>query len=118
MTSLASSIAGLVVAGVAAVGGVFAGDAGRSERPTALVIDAAAARDGRDLVDDRLEAVDAAVRLPRTHDEAETNVRYFGTHGYRVVVAGELAGGAARAVDVPAVEEARDLEGALARAGR
>jgi hypothetical protein len=105
------------VAGVAAVGGAFAGDSGQSQPPTALVVDAAAARDGRDLVDDRLQSVAAAVRLPRTRDEAETNVRYFGTHGYRVIVAGELAGAGARAADVAAVE-ASDLESALARAGR
>ena len=119
MTTLASSIVAFILAGVLATGGAFGGDPGAtgSAAPTALVIDATAARDGRELVDDRLRAAEAAVRLPRTAAEAETNVRYFASLGYRVVVAGELAREAARAVDVAAVQ-ATDLEGALARARR
>jgi FAD/FMN-containing dehydrogenase len=95
-----------------ALGGVVGVGSGydHSAAPTALVIDAALARDGRDLVDPRLESAGAEVRLPRTSAEARTNVRYFTKAGYRVVVAGSnsSAAGAASAVPAP------DLTGALA----
>lgn len=109
-------IATFLVTVAVAAGGLLAGDsAGRagSATRTALVIDAAAGRDGRELVDARLREVDAAVRLPRTSEEARTNVRYFAAQGYRVVVAGPRAGAAARATGVAAVR-APDLTGALA----
>jgi hypothetical protein len=70
------------------------------------VIDASRARDGRDLVDPRLRDLEAEVRLPRTQDEARTNVRYFDALGYRVVVAGPEASAAAQAVGVDAVRAA------------
>jgi hypothetical protein len=85
--------------------------------PTAVVIDASRARDGRELVDPRLRELDAEVRLPRTSAEARTNVRYFDALGYRVVVAGPEASAAAGAVDVEAVRAA-DLPQAIAAAGR
>jgi hypothetical protein len=103
-----------------AAGGLLGADSSdRAGSPprTALVIDAAAARDGRDLVDARLRAIDAELRLPRTPSEATTNVRYFATQGYRVVVAGPRAGAAADAAGVAAVH-APGLTGALAAVGR
>ncbi len=76
---------------------------GAQHSRTALVIDASRARDGRELVDPRLRDLDAEVRLPRTSEEARTNVRYFDSLGYRVVVAGPAAGAAATAAGVDAV---------------
>ena len=55
------------------------------------MIDAAEGRDGRELVDERLRAVRAEVRLPRTPEEARANLRYFEAQDYRVVVAGPLS---------------------------
>jgi hypothetical protein len=100
------------VVGVAA-GGLLGSDS--SEAPasrTALVIDASAARDGRDLVDPRLTDANADVRLPRTSTEARTNVLYFDSLGYRVVVAGPTANAAADATGVDAVHT-QDLRDAL-----
>jgi hypothetical protein len=112
MTGLTTSIGTALVAGALALGGSLGGDRDRSSVPTgadgesirtALVIDASAARDGRELVDPRLRELDAEVRLPRTSAEARTNVRYFDALGYRVVVAGPEASAAAAAVGVDAV---------------
>ena len=87
MTGLASAFASFAAAGALAVGGMFAPGDGQSTPRTA--VDAPAARDGRALVDPRLRAVDADVRLPRSAAEARTDVRYFLAQGYdRVVVAG------------------------------
>jgi hypothetical protein len=91
MTAIGSHIAALVaVIGVGAGGalGVDAQRAGTPVAPTALVIDSGVGRDGRELVDERLRDVDADVRLPRTSEEARTNVRYFDSLGYRIVEAG------------------------------
>jgi hypothetical protein len=93
--------------------GLPAGDAPR----TALVIDAEAGRDGRELVDSRLRDVDAEVRLPRTDTEARTNVRYLDAQGYRIVVAGPHAAAAAAATGVPATS-AEGLDEALAAVER
>jgi hypothetical protein len=139
------AIGGLLAAGVVWVGGLFGADSGSTgtvwpsalsggsaaavwsdglseERsgdegspPTALAIDAAAGRQGRELVDPRLDDVDAEVRLPRTPAEARTNVLYFEAQGYRVVVAGPRAASAADAVGVSAVRTG-DLGAALAAA--
>jgi hypothetical protein len=68
-------------------GSSLATSADRGSSRTALVIDASRARDGRELVDPRLRELDAEVRLPRTSDEARTNVRYFDSLGYHVVTA-------------------------------
>jgi hypothetical protein len=110
---------GSVVAGSVAAGALFGADAvatGAADRhaaPIALVIDAPLARDGRQLVDPRLEGVDAEVRLPRDAREARTNVLYFDALGYRVYVAGARATAAAErtGVDATAVD---GLDGALA----
>jgi hypothetical protein len=115
MTGIGATIASLVTAGALALGGVLGSD--RPAPRTALVIDAATARDGRELVAPSLRDVDAAVRLPRTAAEAETNVRYFAELGDRVIVAGPLASAAAAKAGI-AVERARGLPGALAAARR
>jgi hypothetical protein len=113
MTDIGTQLTALIaVVGVAA-GGLLGSDSREQPAPrTALVIDASAARDGRDLVDPRLSDVDADVRLPRTPTEARTNVLYFDALGYRVVVAGPTADEAADAAGVDAVH-ARGLPGAL-----
>ena len=117
MTLIGTHIAAVLAAGAVATGAVFGaealadGDEGTAS--TALVIDASLARDGRELVDPRLEDVDAEVRLPRDADEARTNVRYFDELDYRVYVAGAQATAAANetGVDATAVD---GLDGALA----
>lgn len=115
-TQITALLAAVAVAAGGLAGATSGGGAGSAPQ-TALVIDAAAARDGRDLVDPRLEAADAEVRLPRTAAEARTDVRYLAELGKRVVVAGPQATAAADSAGVPAVK-ARDLPGALAAAGR
>jgi hypothetical protein len=117
MTGLGTSTASLLTAGTLALGGLLAGNPENSAHRTALVVDAAVARDGRELVDPRLRAVDAEIRLPRTSAEARDNVRYFAAQGYRVVVTGPRASAAARTARVAAVG-APDLAGALAAARR
>jgi hypothetical protein len=100
-----------------AVGGLLGAGSDRPARRTALVIDANIARDGRALVDPRLRGVDADVRLPRTADEARTDLRYFAAQGRRVVVAGRQAVAAVGATGVAATS-APDVAGALAAATR
>jgi hypothetical protein len=120
MTGLGTQIITFIAAGAVAIGGVLApsSDEGNGSAPgTALVIDAATARDGRELVDPRLRDIDAEVRLPRTAAEARTNLRYFAAQGHRVVVAGPRAGAAAGATGVAAVHAA-GLDGALAAVRR
>ena len=114
MTGFGAFVA-LLTAGVLTAGGLLGSESGTPTR-TALVIDASAARDGRNLVDARLRAVDAEVRLPRTAAEARTNMRYFDAQDYRVVVTGAKASAAADATGVEAVQ-APDLRGALSAAG-
>ena len=115
MTFLGTHIAAVLAAGAVATGVAFGADAGAdgAGRPSALVVDASLASHGRNLVDRRLEHVDAAVRLPRSPTEARTNVRYFDELGYRVYVAGTHATGAAEATGVDATP-VDGLEGALA----
>jgi hypothetical protein len=119
MTYFGTQLTALIaVAGFTAGGAVGADPAtpdGQSKR-TALVIDAAEARDGRELVDPRLREVDADVRLPRTAVEARTNVRYFEALGYRVVVAGPQARAVAKHAGIDAAT-ASGLTGALQAAG-
>jgi hypothetical protein len=124
MTGIGTQIGALLAAGAMAVGGLVGSASGRSAQstatgspPKALVIDAAAARDGRALVDPRLRGVDADVRLPRTADEARTDVRYFAAQGRPVIVAGPQASAAARTIGVTATS-APDLAGALAAVRR
>ncbi len=116
MTYLAPKIAALALVAAIGSGAVLdAGATGRSEpvAPIALVIDAPLAREGRELVDTRLKAVDAAVRLPRNPTEARTNVRYLNELGYRVVVAGANATAAADGTGVGETRVA-GLDAALA----
>jgi hypothetical protein len=115
MTPIATGLASLAAAvGALAVGAAFAPGADHLAPRTAIVIDAPAARDGRALVDHRLRAVDADVRLPRDAAEARTDVRYFAAQGYdRIVVAGPRATAAA---DGSAIVRSADLPAALAAA--
>jgi hypothetical protein len=115
MTHIATGLASLAAAvGALAVGAAFAPGADHPAPRTAIVIDAHAARDGRALVDPRLRAVDADVRLPRDAAEARTDVRYFAAQGYdRIVVAGPRS---AAAADGPAIVRVADLPAALAAA--
>ena len=115
MTSIVTGLASLAAAvGALAVGAAFAPGADHRAPRTAIVIDAPAARDGRALVDPRLRAVDADVRLPRDAAEARTDVRYFAAQGYdRIVVAGPRS---AAAADGPAIVRVADLPAALAAA--
>lgn len=109
-----TQIGALLAAGVLAVGGLLGTGSDRPAPRTALVVDAALARDGRALVDSRLRTAEAAVRVPRTQTEALTDVRYFAALGYdRVVVAGPRSLSAAAHSHTGAVAAA-DLEGALA----
>jgi len=99
MTFIGTHIAAVLAAGAVTTGAVFgaeAGAGGGGGAPTALVIDASLARDGRELVDQRLQDVDAEVRLPRDAEEARINVRYFDELDYRVYVAGAQATEAAQ----------------------
>jgi len=112
MTGFGSTVAAFLTGAAVAVGGVLAGSSDGSGAHPALVIDAGAGRDGRELVDGRLRAADAEVRLARTSSEASTDVRYFAAQGYRVIVVGPLATDAAAATGVRAVR-AVDLAGAL-----
>jgi hypothetical protein len=117
MTLTRGQIAALLATGALAAGAIVGGAAattGSSAR-TAVVIDAAAARDGRDLVHPSLRSLDAEVRLPRNATEAETDVRYFAEQGYRIVVAGPDSSAAAATADVQA-ESTADPQGALAAA--
>jgi hypothetical protein len=117
MTGSGSTIATFLAGGVVALGGLLAGHSDDGPAHTALVIDAAAGRDGRELVDSRLRDSGSQIRLPRTGAEARTDVRYFAAQGYRVVVTGPRSTDAARATGVAAVP-ASDVTGALAAAGR
>jgi hypothetical protein len=118
MTGLVTALASFATAGALAVTGVFAAGTDEPAPRTALVIDAPAARDGRALVDPRLRTADADVRLPRSADEARTDVRYFAARGYdRVIVAGPRSTAAASDAHVAAVRAA-DLPGALAAVRR
>jgi hypothetical protein len=116
MTGIATGLASLATAGALAVGAALAPGADHPAPRAAFVIDAHAARDGRALVDSRLRAIDADVRLPRDAAEARTDVRYFAAQGYdRIVVAGPRSTAAAEG---PAVVRAADLPAALAAVTR
>jgi hypothetical protein len=117
MMFIGTHITALLAAGVVATGSLvgagFAASSDDQSRPTALVIDASLARDGRELVDPRLKDLDAEIRLPRNATEARTNVRYFDALDYRVYVAGSHATAAAEATGVDATDTG-GLDGALA----
>jgi hypothetical protein len=118
MTGLGTQIGALLAAGAVAVGGLLGAGSDRPAPPrTALVVDAALARGGRALVDPRLRAVDADIRLPRTQAEALTDVRYFSALGYdRIIVAGPRSTAAVGEADIAALR-ATGLNHALAAAG-
>ena len=118
MTRMGTHISAVLAAGAVAAGAVFGAEASTGEdaaQPTALVIDSSLASQGSELVDPRLDDVDAAVRLPRTADEARTNVRYFDALDYRVYVAGARSSAAAEQTGVDATE-VDGLYGAVAAA--
>ena len=116
MTGIATGFVSLIAAGTLAVGAALAPGADHPAPRTAIVIDASAARDGRALVDPRLRAIDADVRLPRDGAEARTDVRYFAAQDYdRIVVAGPRATAAGHGA---AIVRAADLPGAVAAAAR
>jgi hypothetical protein len=92
----------VLTAGLVAAGSLIGSGSSTHDTRTALVIDAALARDGRDLVAPRLRALDAALRLPRTAAEARTDLRYMAAQGYRLMVAGPDSRGAATATGVRA----------------
>jgi hypothetical protein len=96
MTTMATALTALVAAAAALSGAAGIGSPEPGAERTALVMDAADARHGRELVDPRLRDLDAEVRLPRTPQEARTNVLYFEKLGYRVVVTGRDSSAAAR----------------------
>jgi hypothetical protein len=105
----------VLAAGAVAAGAVLGAEASTGEeaaQPTALVIDSSFASHGRQLVDPRLDGVNAEVRLPRDSAEARTNVRYFDALGYRVYVAGARSAEAAEQTGVDATE-VDGLDGAL-----
>ncbi|MET0615600.1 MAG: hypothetical protein ABW142_09150 [Thermoleophilaceae bacterium] len=118
MTVIGTHIAAVLTAGAVAAGAVFGAEASTGEdagQPTALVIDSTLARHGSELVDPRLRDADAAIRLPRTAEEARTNVRYFDALDYRVYVAGARSAAAAEQTGVDATE-VHGLDGAVAAA--
>jgi hypothetical protein len=117
MTGFGSTIAAFLAGGAVALGGLLAGHSDAGSSRAALVIDADAGRDGRELVDSRLRDSDVQIRLPRTDGEARTDLRYLEAQGYRVVVSGPIASAAARATGVAAVR-APDVTGALAAVSR
>lgn len=107
MTLIGTHIAAVLTAGAVAAGAVFGAEASTGQdaaQPTALVIDSSLASQGTELVDPRLDDVDAAVRLPRDADEARTNVRYFDALDYRVYVAGARSTAAADETGVDATK--------------
>jgi len=115
MTVIGTPIAAALATGAIAVGALAGAGAGAgsgasaatgtraADVPVALVIDSSAARDGRELLDERLIGLDAEVRVPRNASEARTNVRYFDELGYKVIVAGSDATAAAEGTGEPAV---------------
>jgi hypothetical protein len=116
MTGIGTQIVALIGATAVAAGGVLGPgtDDAAPESRTALVVDAALARDGRELVDARLRGAADELRLPRTAAEARTDVRYLAASGHRLVVAGPMASAAAGA---PA-ERASTVATAVAAARR
>ena len=116
MTGIGTQIVALIGAAAVAAGGVLGGSGGDSPgAPTALVVDTALARDGRELVDDRLRDAADQLRVPRTAAEARLDVRYLLESGHRVVVAGPEASAAAAGLEA---ERASTLQGAVTAARR
>jgi hypothetical protein len=116
MTGIGSQITALIGAAAVAAGGLLGAGSDSDRQPrTALVVDAALARDGRELVDARLRNSTAELRVPRNPAEARTDVRYLSAGGYRLVVAGPQASAAAAGTRA---ERASTVAGAVAAARR
>jgi hypothetical protein len=116
MTGIGTQIVALIGAAAVAAAGVLGGSGGGSpDVPTALVVDPALARDGRELVDDRLRDAADQLRVPRTAAEARLDVCYLLESGHRVVVAGPEVSAAAAGLEA---ERASTLQGAVAAARR
>ena len=116
MTGIGTQIIALIGAGAVAAGGLLGGDSGTDDQArTALVVDAALARDGRELVDARLRDAADELRVARTPAEARTDVRYLAASGHRIVVAGPQASAAAAGTQA---ERASTVAGAVAAARR
>jgi hypothetical protein len=116
MTGIGAQIVALLGAAALAAGGVLGADGDDAPgRPTALVVDAALARDGRQLVDDRLRGAADQLRVARSAAEARIDVRYLLASGHRLIVAGPES--AAAAAGLPA-ERAASVAGAVASARR
>lgn len=94
--TIAAAVAAALAAGAATAWPAADTPAGPS-RPAALVVDASLGRSGRALIDPRLRAADAAVRLPRTTREARVDVRYLIASGHTVVAVGPQSSAAAGA---------------------
>jgi hypothetical protein len=116
MTGIGTQIVAFIAAAALAAGGLLGGGADSSPGSrTALVVDAALARDGRELVDARLRDAADELRIARTAAEARNDVRYLAASGHRVVVVGPRA--SAAAAGTPA-ERASTVAGAVALARR
>jgi hypothetical protein len=116
MTGIGTQIVAFIGAAAVAAGGLLGGGSGAGEQTrTALVVDAALARDGRELVDARLRDAADELRVARSAAEARTDVRYLAASGHRIVVAGPQASAAAAGTQV---EHASTLAGAVAAAQR
>jgi hypothetical protein len=118
MTMLMTSAGALAAAGALALGGLVGsgsdGRVGAHEPHAGLVIDAPAARHGRDLLDPRLRVVAADVRVPRSAQEARTDARYLAAAGDDILVAvGPRAAEAAADTGLP-VRRAADVAEAVA----
>jgi hypothetical protein len=116
MTGLGTQIVALIGAAAVAAGGLLGGGSGADEQArTALVVDAALARDGRDLVDARLRDAADELRVARNAAEARMDVRYLAASGLRIVVAGPQARAAAAGMRAA---RASTVAGAVAAAQR
>jgi hypothetical protein len=116
MTGIGTQIVALIGAATVAAGGLLGAGSGSSvETPTALVVDASLARDGRELVDARLRDAADELRVPRTAEEARTDVRYLAASGHRIVALGPQASAATAGTTA---ERAATVVGAVAAARR
>jgi hypothetical protein len=116
MTGIGTQIVALIGAATVAAGGLLgAGSGSSAETRTALIVDASLARDGRELVDTRLRDAADELRIPRTTEEARTDLRYLAAGGHRIVVLGPQASAAAAGT---AAERAATVADAVAAARR
>ena len=114
MTGIGTQIVAFIGAAAVAAGGLLGGGSGADKQTrTALVVDAALARDGRELVDARLRDAADELRVPRSAAEARTDVRYLAASGHRIIVAGPQASAAAAGTQA---ERASTVAGAVADA--